>query len=154
MAIAWTAASRSLSAPRIDPASQFGLLAIGQVWVSLGEELGWRGFALPRLESLFSPRLATLVIAAAWGVWHLPMFFVSGSWQAGTSPWLFAASILCWSAIHSALYRRAGPSVVPNLMFHGCANLTLQLGLTPAELHPFLLATYLLVGATAWATLR
>lgn len=41
----------------------------------VGEEFGWRGFALPRLQSAYSPLLASLVIGTIWGVWHLPTFF-------------------------------------------------------------------------------
>ena len=51
----------------------FPLLAAGQLWVVFGEELGWRGFALPRLELLLSPRRATVVLALIWGVWHYPL---------------------------------------------------------------------------------
>lgn len=146
-------ASGSPAEPRISPGPGFALLVVGQVWVVVGEEPGWRGFALPRLELLLSARQATLVLALLWGAWHVPMFFVEGSLQAGVSPWLFASSIFAWSAIHTALYHRSSPSVVPNLLFHGCANVTLNTGLVPAELQPYLLASYLLLGLGVWASL-
>jgi membrane protease YdiL (CAAX protease family) len=38
------------------------------------EELGWRGFALPRLQARFSPVTATLILAFLWGLWHLPVY--------------------------------------------------------------------------------
>lgn len=41
----------------------------------VGEEFGWRGFALPRLQSAHGPLLASLVIGTIWGVWHLPTLF-------------------------------------------------------------------------------
>jgi membrane protease YdiL (CAAX protease family) len=41
---------------------------------ALGEEPGWRGFALPRLQSLHGPLLGTLILGALWGLWHLPLF--------------------------------------------------------------------------------
>lgn len=156
LGLAWLLllASGAPSRPSPSLAPGFLLLAAGQLWVVLGEELGWRGFALPRLELLLSPRWATLVLALVWGVWHTPMFFVADSLQAGASPGLFAASIFAWSAIHTALHHRARPSVLPNLLFHGCANITLSLGLVPGELEPYLLAAYLLVGVAVWAALR
>lgn len=147
-------ASDTQSTPRPSLAPGLALLAVGQIWVVFGEELGWRGFALPRLESLLSPRQATLTLALLWGVWHTPMFFVADSLQARASPWLFATSIFAWSAIHTALYHRSRPSVLPNLVFHASANITLNVGLVPVVLEPFLLASYLLVGAVVWGTLR
>lgn len=41
----------------------------------VGEEFGWRGFALPRLQSAHGPLIASLVIGTVWGVWHLPTVF-------------------------------------------------------------------------------
>lgn len=41
----------------------------------VGEEFGWRGFALPKLQNKFGPLAASLVIGAIWGIWHLPTFF-------------------------------------------------------------------------------
>jgi membrane protease YdiL (CAAX protease family) len=44
----------------------------------VGEELGWRGFALPRLLAERSALAASLIVGVLWGVWHLPTFFVPG----------------------------------------------------------------------------
>lgn len=48
-----------------------------------GEETGWRGFALPRLLTRFSPLSAALILGAIWGVWHAPAFLASGLSQSG-----------------------------------------------------------------------
>ena len=155
LAVAWLLLrARADAAPlRISASSAFPFLAIGQLWVVLGEELGWRAFALPRLEQLLSPRLATLVPGLAWGIWHAPMFLVAGSLQARDPIWLFALAIFAWSCIHTALHHRARPSVVPNLVFHGCANLTLDLVVVPAEAQGGLAAAYALVGLGTWLLL-
>lgn len=51
----------------------------------LGEEPGWRGFALPRLQQRFGPLVGTFVLAIFWALWHLPLFlFVTGYDGAGT----------------------------------------------------------------------
>ena len=42
---------------------------------SIGEEFGWRGYALPKLQNKYGPLIASLVIGTIWGIWHLPSFF-------------------------------------------------------------------------------
>src|SRR5919199_6986689 len=46
----------------------------------LGEEPGWRGFALPRLQPLHGPLVGSLILGILWGLWHLPLFLIP-SWD-------------------------------------------------------------------------
>jgi hypothetical protein len=152
LAVAWVLSHAGPeSAPlRFSVSNAFAFLALGQLWVVLGEELGWRGFALPRLEQVLSPRSATLVLALAWGIWHAPMFFVVGSLQAREPIWLFGPAVFAWSCVHTALYHRSQPSVVPNLLFHGCANLALNLVEVPPQSQAALATAYAFLGLAAW----
>lgn len=47
----------------------------------VSEEFGWRGYVQPRLRGYFGPLRTTLVLGAAWGVWHLPLYFLNGTGQ-------------------------------------------------------------------------
>jgi membrane protease YdiL (CAAX protease family) len=54
----------------------------------LGEEIGWRGFALPRMQPLHGPLVGSIILGLLWALWHLPEFLVP-TWAAssgGTSP--------------------------------------------------------------------
>ncbi len=55
------------------------LIPFGMVYPGLGEEPGWRGFALPRLQGMYGPLVASLVLGAIHAVWHLPVYFIPGA---------------------------------------------------------------------------
>jgi CAAX protease family protein len=61
----------------------FGLAAWG-LWLAtgIGEQLGWRGFALPRLQPAHSAMSSTLLLATGWAGWHVPRFFYVPSYTA------------------------------------------------------------------------
>ena len=57
---------------------------------TMGEEMGWVGYALPTLQQKIAPWLSAASLGALWGLWHLPSFFIAGGAQAGFSPVFFA----------------------------------------------------------------
>jgi membrane protease YdiL (CAAX protease family) len=106
----------------------FGLLfIIGQLWVVIGEEYGWRGFALPRLQKQFGSMGASLVIGFFWASWHLPMFFIPGSPQYTDSFFYSFSRYVClvtfWSIIMTMLYNRTSGSVLVCMIFHAFLNI-------------------------------
>lgn len=87
----------------------------------LGEELGWRGFALPRLQRGWGPVEATLLVAVVWGLWHLPRLLDPAAVQHGV-PWpLFLGQLVVMSFFYTWLVNRTR-SLVPALLLHASFN--------------------------------
>ncbi len=88
----------------------------------LGEEFGWRGFALPRLLERQRPLAAALVLGAIWWAWHLPTFFIPALSQSQLSMPLFVVNVLALSVIMTWLYRRTGGDLLLMILVHVAAN--------------------------------
>ncbi len=111
-----------LSTPRLVLSFLLGQLILGP----LGEELGWRGFALPRLLQRYRPLSASLILGVIWGVWHLPSFFVSSLVQSSLAIPVFLFSALCMSLLATWLYLHTGGSVLITILFHLAINAALN----------------------------
>ena len=89
-----------------------------------GEEIGWRGFLLPRLQHRRSALSATALLSIGWAGWHLPAFFYLPSYAAiglrvvpGFFVGLFAGAIvLTW------LFNSSGRSVLAVILWHASFN--------------------------------
>jgi uncharacterized protein len=51
------------------------------VLAGMGEEFGWRGFALPRLQARYNALAASLIVGVLWSIWHIPLFLTKGTIQ-------------------------------------------------------------------------
>lgn len=85
------------------------------------EEIGWQGFLQPSMEKILPFPLATVATGLIWAVWHLPLFFMPGSSQAGTSFLVFTAACLLSRFWLAALYK-VSQSVLYCVLFHGLIN--------------------------------
>jgi membrane protease YdiL (CAAX protease family) len=88
----------------------------------LGEEFGWRGYALPVLQDRLGRRAASLGLGLVWGVWHLPLFFIDGTAQARIPLALFLLSVVAMSVVFAWLVNHTAGSVVAALVFHTAIN--------------------------------
>ncbi|MDQ2052184.1 type II CAAX endopeptidase family protein [Natronolimnohabitans sp. A-GB9] len=113
------------------------------LYAGLGEELGWRGFALPRLQDRYNALMASLIIGFFWALWHLPLFFQPDSYQAQMGPLIYLIDTFTISILFTWLYNSTGGSVLIATLFHGVFNTTLVLYPYEADLDiaefPFLL---------------
>ncbi len=103
------------------PAAAFGI-----IFPSLGEEPGWRGFALPRLQQQYGPLIGTLILAVLHGIWHLPVYFVPGMILEGPFDITAVAAntglIIAMSMIWTWFFNNAGQSVFFAMLVHGVSN--------------------------------
>jgi membrane protease YdiL (CAAX protease family) len=78
----------------------------------LGEETGWRGYAMPRLLKLAPPLWAGMVLGLIWGIWHLPAFFLSDLAQSQFGLGWFLAGTVALSVVMAWLFVHANGNVV------------------------------------------
>ncbi|MBV9775181.1 MAG: CPBP family intramembrane metalloprotease [Gemmatimonadetes bacterium] len=109
----------------------------------LGEEFGWRGYALPRLQARSGALPASLVIGAAWSVWHLPLFLMPGGGEFHVPFIVFLVETgIGWSVLMTWLYNRSGGALLTSLLFHGAGNFALTMApLYVGTLHAYELYT-------------
>ncbi|HET7010152.1 MAG TPA: type II CAAX endopeptidase family protein [Anaerolineales bacterium] len=94
------------------------------VTYGLGEEVGWRGFALPWLQKNRTAAQATLILGILWALWHLPAFFYLDTYQA-MGLWMFpflAVTIVCGAVVYTWIYNSTGGSVLMAAIFHASFN--------------------------------
>src|SRR5215204_3135593 len=86
----------------------------------MGEEPGWRGFALPRLQADRSPLVATLILAVLVTIWHVPLFFLEGGLQP-FQPSIVLGGVLgpfAFTFVATWLFNHTGGSVLMTLVMH------------------------------------
>ena len=90
----------------------------------VGEELGWRGYALPKMLAERSALTASLGVGALWGAWHLPTFFVPGAPQYGLPFSAFVLLTVAYSVVIGWVFVHARGSVLIASLMHGAINLS------------------------------
>jgi membrane protease YdiL (CAAX protease family) len=87
-----------------------------------GEEIGWRGYALPRLGDRIGFAGASIVIGFIWALWHLPLFFVAGADKTGQSFVVYTVGVVAISVAITWLYVRTGGSLLLTMLMHSAIN--------------------------------
>jgi uncharacterized protein len=90
------------------------------IFTGMGEEPGWRGFALPRLQERHGPLLATAVLSVVWAAWHLPNVLFGGWTGLSFSLWL--AQCVASAFVYTWVYNHTGGSILMAALLHGAIN--------------------------------
>ncbi|HEY9121517.1 MAG TPA: type II CAAX endopeptidase family protein [Brevefilum sp.] len=87
------------------------------------EEYGWRGYALPRLLRKYNPLLASLILGAIWGIWHLPLHFIPTTTQYVIPIWQYFLLTIVLSVLYTWLYLGTGGNLFSASLFHASGNI-------------------------------
>ena len=89
----------------------------------LGEEPGWRGFALPRLQRSYGPLVGSSAVGVLWALWHLPLFW-SGVWTPPTiaNIAMFIVMITALTIIMAWVFNNTGGSLLIMMLMHASFN--------------------------------
>ena len=95
------------------------------IFFGFGEEAGWRGFALPRLQNKLNALSASIVLTLFWALWHLPLFFYRPGYMnmeiAGIVGWVF--SLLTGSILLTWIYNSSKASILMCAVFHSTIDI-------------------------------
>ena len=119
---------------------------------ALGEELGWRGFVLPRMQARHSALKASLLIGILWGPWHLPLWLTGSEGHPISLYVPFVVAVVASSVFYTWLYNNTGGSLLMVVLYHAASNLPITVLITPLGsqmAQPFLIYVALTVVAAA-----
>ncbi len=104
--------------------SPFGVLGLWLITYGLGEEIGWRGFALPHLQKTRTAASSTLILALLWAGWHLPAFLFRDTYQAlGILGYpMFTIMLVFTAMVFTWLYNSTHGSIFIVVIFHAVFN--------------------------------
>ena len=140
--------------PRFGDVSWYVMLAatLGSTLVGgqVAEELGWRGYALPRLAMRFGLGCASVLLGVLWAGWHLPLFFILGGDTVGQSFPLYVLQVTALSVAIAWLYLKTQGSLLLTMLLHAAVNNTKDIvpSAVPGATQPWALSTSLV----AWLT--
>jgi membrane protease YdiL (CAAX protease family) len=131
----------------------------------LEEELGWRGFALPRLQARRSAFAASILLGLVWGAWHVPLYLIAGTGQAetiagggsGAAPVLIGAFVV-WTmglaVLFTWLFNITHGSLIVAMLLHASVNLGSfipgAIGSTGASSTLYALVTWIVALLVVW----
>jgi membrane protease YdiL (CAAX protease family) len=114
--------SIALGAPAAVRFSELSPLTATLFFMVIGEELGWRGYALPRLQARYGALGASLILGLLWAGWHLPNQFISGLEYYGYGFGAFTLYVAAMTVLFTWLANQTRGSLLLAWLFHGAIN--------------------------------
>jgi membrane protease YdiL (CAAX protease family) len=110
--------------PRFQPAVLlvFPFALLLSTPVQAGEEIGWRGYALPRMAARLGLGGAAILLGVVWALWHLPLFFVRDADTHGQSFLVYTVQVVAISVAIAFLYGHARGRLLPVMLLHAAIN--------------------------------
>ena len=115
--------------PTFNDASEWYLIIVIFFYVLflsvIGEEIGWRGYALPKMIDRFGALKSGIYLGIIWALWHLPLFFMEGEFHQSIPYYIFFIDTICISVIITWLFIKTKGSLLIVILFHTTSNVTL-----------------------------
>jgi membrane protease YdiL (CAAX protease family) len=112
------------------------LLLYNIIFFGFGEEAGWRGFALPRLQSRHNALASSLLLTVIWALWHLPLFLYRPGYTSmdpgGVAGWIF--SLVTGSILLTWFYNTSRGSILICALFHATIDIPFTSDLPATEI--------------------
>ena len=89
--------------------------------IANGEEMGWRGYILPRLQAKHNALASSLIVGLSWGVWHFPKFLGLGANSERSFPWFMVITVAA-AVLYTWLYNNTRGSLLLVTLFHASGN--------------------------------
>ncbi len=98
------------------------LVLVATIGGGLDEEMGWRGYALPRMLRSMHPVTASVFLGLLWGPWHLPLWLDPSGTHAAYPFWVFLVDTVARSVLIGWMYCASGGSLLVAIWAHALAN--------------------------------
>jgi membrane protease YdiL (CAAX protease family) len=97
------------------------------VFVAIGEEVGWRGYALPALQARYGALVSSVILGTMWALWHLPLFFNPDLFYSNLPFVLQLALQVPLAILFTWVFNSTGGSVLLAILLHATINASGQL---------------------------
>jgi hypothetical protein len=104
--------------------SMLGIILFTLFSGPIAEEMGWRGFALPRLQSKHNALVSSLILGVIWTCWHIPLFFVTGATQMSIPFPIYLVLVVTITVYLTWLFNNTRGSLIITILAHFLYNMT------------------------------